>query len=180
MSHGKAAAPVGVFALLAAAVLSGQEIEFNRDIRPILSDQCFACHGPDAAKRKTKLRFDTEAGARIELAQGRFAIVPGDPERSELVRRVASPDTAVRMPPAYAGRAPLKAAEIDRIRRWIAQGARWQPFWSFIPPRRPASSPGSRRRIGCAIRSTASFWPASNAKDCTPPPRPIRRRCCAA
>jgi hypothetical protein len=123
---------------LAAAALRGQEIEFNRDIRPILSDQCFACHGPDASKRKTKLRFDTEAGARIALAQGRFAIVPGDPDRSELIRRVTSPDAAVRMPPAYAGRAPLKPAEIDRIRRWIAQGAPWQPFWSFIPPRRPA------------------------------------------
>jgi Protein of unknown function (DUF1553)/Protein of unknown function (DUF1549)/Concanavalin A-like lectin/glucanases superfamily/Planctomycete cytochrome C len=141
MSLGKAAIPVGVFVCLAAAVLRGQEIEFNRDIRPILSDQCFACHGPDVAKRKTKLRFDTEAGARIELAQGRFAIVPGDPERSELVRRVTSPDAAVRMPPAYAGRAPLKAAEIERIRRWISQGARWQPFWSFIPPRRPPNPP---------------------------------------
>ena len=87
---GKAAVPVGVFVCLAAAVLPGQEIEFNRDIRPILSDQCFACHGPDVANRKTKLRFDTEAGARIELAQGRFAIVPGDPEQSEIVRRVTS------------------------------------------------------------------------------------------
>jgi hypothetical protein len=125
--------------MLATAALSGQEIEFNRDIRPVLSDQCFACHGPDASKRKTKLRFDTEAGARIDLGKGRFAIVPGDPERSELVRRIASTDTAVRMPPAYAGRDPLKSAEIDRIRRWIVQGARWQPFWSFIPPRRPAA-----------------------------------------
>ncbi len=138
MPNGRAAAAVGVFALFAATVLFGQEIEFNRDIRPILSDQCFACHGPDAAKRKTKLRFDTEAGARIELGKGRFAIVPGDPERSELVRRVASADTAVRMPPAYAGRAALRADEIERIRRWIAQGARWQSFWSFIPPQRPA------------------------------------------
>jgi hypothetical protein len=139
MSHGKAAVPVGVLVCLAAGALRGQEIEFNRDIRPILSDQCFACHGPDASKRKTKLRFDTEAGARIALAQGRFAIVPGDPEASELVRRVTSPDTAIRMPPAYAGRSPLKAAEIERVRRWIAQGARWQSFWSFIPPRRPAA-----------------------------------------
>jgi hypothetical protein len=138
MANGRAAAAVGVFALLAATVLSGQQIEFNRDIRPILSDQCFACHGPDASKRKTKLRFDTEAGARIELAKGRFAIVPGDPEGSELVRRVTSSDTAVRMPPAYAGRAALRADEIERIRRWIAQGARWQPFWSFIPAQRPA------------------------------------------
>jgi hypothetical protein len=130
---------MGVCALLATGALSAQEIEFNRDIRPILSDQCFACHGPDAAKRKTKLRFDTEAGARIDLGKDRFAIVPGDPERSELVRRIASTDTAVRMPPAYAGRDALKPAEIERIRKWIAQGAHWQPFWSFIPPKRPAT-----------------------------------------
>jgi hypothetical protein len=139
MAHGRAAAWVGACAMLATSALPGQEIEFNRDIRPILSDHCFACHGPDASKRKTKLRFDTEAGARIDLGKGRFAIVPGDAERSELVRRIASTDTAVRMPPAYAGRDPLKPAEIDRIRRWIVQGARWQPFWSFIPPRRPAT-----------------------------------------
>ena len=138
MANGRAAAAVGVFALFAATVLTGQEIEFNRDIRPILSEQCFACHGPDASKRKTKLRFDTEAGARIELGKGRFAIVPGDPERSEILRRLTSADTAVRMPPAYAGRAALRADEIERIRRWIAQGARWQLFWSFIPPQRPA------------------------------------------
>ena len=136
MSHGKAVS-AGVFALLCTAALSAQEIEFNRDIRPILSDQCFACHGPDVTKRKTKLRFDTEAGARIELAKGKFAILPGDPDGSELVRRIASQDAGVRMPPAYAGRAALKPAEIERIRRWIAQGARWQPFWSFIPPERP-------------------------------------------
>src|SRR3954469_957102 len=138
MRHGKRV-PVGVAVWFTVRLVSAQPLEFNRSIRPILSDQCFACHGPDAAKRKTKLRFDTEAGARIALAQGRFAIVPGDPDPSKLTRRVPSPDAAARMPPAYAGRAPLKPAEIDRIRRWIAQGARWQPFWSFIPPRRPAA-----------------------------------------
>src|SRR5436189_2324923 len=83
-------------------------IEFNRDIRPILSDKCFTCHGPDAANRKTKLRLDIESGAKIELGNGRYAIVPGDPAQSELVRRVASKDAAVRMPPAYAGRAALQ------------------------------------------------------------------------
>jgi hypothetical protein len=104
MFHGKAVASVGLSVWIATAVLSGQQPEFNkgqqpefnRDIRPVLSDRCFACHGPDAAKRKTKLRFDTEAGARIQLAPGRFAIVPFAPDQSELVRRVASLDTALR------------------------------------------------------------------------------------
>jgi hypothetical protein len=106
-------------------------VEFNRDIRPILSDKCFACHGPDAANRKTKMRFDIESGARV-------AIVPGDPAKSEIVRRISSEDTAVRMPPAYAGREKLSDREIGLVRQWIEQGAPWQMHWSFIPPVRPA------------------------------------------
>ncbi|MEO8371524.1 MAG: DUF1553 domain-containing protein [Candidatus Solibacter sp.] len=136
MFQWKSAAFAGIL-LCTAATLSAQEIEFNRDIRPLLSDRCFTCHGPDAAKRVTKLRFDTEAGARIDLAQGRHAIVPGDPEASEMLRRVSAPDAARRMPPAYSGKPALTTAETDRLRRWIAQGAKMQPFWSFIPPRRP-------------------------------------------
>src|SRR5258706_1156275 len=72
-------------------------VEFNRDIRPILSDKCFTCHGPDKANRVTELRFDTEAGAKIALSEGRQLMVPGDPNKSELFRRVASTDEAVPM-----------------------------------------------------------------------------------
>ncbi|MBI1788056.1 MAG: DUF1553 domain-containing protein [Acidobacteria bacterium] len=101
-----------------------------RDIRPILSDRCFTCHGPDSANRKTPLRFDTEAGARR-------AIVPGDPGKSELIRRITSDNPAQRMPPAYAGHDKLGAREIDLFRRWIEQGAPWRQHWSFVKPRRP-------------------------------------------
>jgi hypothetical protein len=117
--------------------LPAQTIQFNRDIRPILSDQCFTCHGPDVANRKTKMRFDIESGAMIELRGGKHAIVPGDPGRSEMVRRITSDNKAIRMPPAYAGRNKLSDHQIDLIRTWIAQGAHWEPFWSFIPPKRP-------------------------------------------
>ena len=89
-----------------------QTVEFNRDIPPILSDKCFTCHGPDAANRKTKLRFDTESGAGIELREGRHMYVAGDPEHSEMVRRITSTDKAVRMPPAYLGRDKLSDKEI--------------------------------------------------------------------
>jgi hypothetical protein len=119
--------------------VESKPVEFNRDIRPILSNRCFTCHGPNAADRKTKLRFDLETGFRIALANGRFPIVPGDPDQSEMVRRISSENTAVRMPPAYAGKEKLKPGEIELIRRWIAQGAHWQPFWSLIPPQRPAA-----------------------------------------
>jgi hypothetical protein len=109
-------------------------IEFNRDIRPILSDKCFTCHGPDERQRKSKLRLDTEAGAKADLG-GRFAIVPGDPAKSELVRRVSAGDAARRMPPPYAP-STLTEAEIERLTQWISQGAKWQSHWSLVPPRR--------------------------------------------
>jgi hypothetical protein len=133
---------VALFCGLTTLLLNAQSgpIEFNRDIRPILSDRCYPCHGPDAANRKTKLRFDVEAGARIELAQGRFAIVAGDPERSEMYRRVSSTNKSVRMPPAYLGAHPLPPRDVELIRQWIEQGAKWQNHWSFIPPSRPALS----------------------------------------
>jgi hypothetical protein len=110
-------------------------VEFNRDIRPILSDHCFQCHGPDKAKRKADLRLDTEAGAFADLGDAR-AIVPGEPDRSELLHRITTTDRKRQMPPAKSGR-KLSERQIQLIRRWIAQGARWQAHWSLIPPRRP-------------------------------------------
>src|ERR1700726_2903637 len=90
---------------------SAQQVEFNRDIRPILSDRCFTCHGPDASNRKAGLRFDLEGGAK---AVG-----------NQIVRRIGSEDPAVRMPPVYSGRARLSAHEIELMRAWIAEGAPW-------------------------------------------------------
>src|SRR5690348_4363643 len=129
-------------ALWLAAVCAGSAaqtagIEFNRDIRPILSDKCYTCHGPDERQRKSKLRLDNEAGAKSDLG-GHFAIVPGDPKKSELVQRVSSNDATRRMPPAWSGASKLTDREIELLTRWVAEGARWQKHWSFIPPRRPA------------------------------------------
>jgi len=130
-----------LLALVAAAAPAAPDaaapVEFNRDIRPILSDKCFTCHGPDAANRKTKLRFDIESVAKAELRGGRYAIVPGNLATSEMFRRVSAEDKAVRMPPAYAGRDKLTDREIELIQKWIEQGAVWQPFWSFVPPKEP-------------------------------------------
>src|SRR6266550_7473616 len=94
--------------------LAAQEVEFNRDIRPILSDRCYACHGPDESKRLSKLRLDLEAIAKSDLG-GHFAIVPSQPASSELIRRVSSTDVARRMPPAYSGAAKLSDREIDLL-----------------------------------------------------------------
>jgi hypothetical protein len=109
-------------------------VEFNRDIRPIFSDKCYTCHGPDKTKRTSKLRFDTESGAMADLG-GHFAIVAGDPGKSELVRRITAENKALRMPPVYSG-VTLSSREIELIREWIAQGAVWEKHWSFIPPKR--------------------------------------------
>ncbi len=124
----------GSVALLAAAT----EVRFNRDIRPIFSENCFKCHGPDASKRVTSLHLDTEEGALVELPGGRSTIVPGDAAASELFLRVAAEDPVRRMPPAAFGHDALKPEEIDLIRRWIDDGAEWEGHWAFIPPSRPA------------------------------------------
>ena len=110
-------------------------VEFNRDIRPILSDQCYPCHGPDPAKRKADLRLDLESSAKADR-DGRRAIVPGDLDASELYRRITAEDADERMPPPKSGKSAHRA-EIETLRRWIDEGRRWQPHWSFIPPQRP-------------------------------------------
>ncbi len=125
---------IAVLACLASAAFPAT-VEFNRDIRPIFSDRCYTCHGPDQAKRKSKLRLDMEDAAKADLG-GRFAIVPGDPAKSEIVKRITA-DESRRMPPAWAGAARLSEREIGLLTRWIAEGATWQKHWSFIPPRRP-------------------------------------------
>jgi len=107
-------------------------VEFNRDIRPILSDKCYTCHGP--SKQMGTLRFDREEVAKHTLPGGRLAIAPGDPAKSEILRRVTLTDPAGRMP---MGGEPLSDREIGLLRRWIEQGAAWEKHWSFIPPKRP-------------------------------------------
>ena len=107
---------------------------FNRDIRPILSDRCYTCHGPDKVNRKTTMHFDSEEGARTPLASGGLAFVKGDLANSKMYQRITSDDETLRMPPAYLGYARLPANEIDLIKRWIEQGAQWQKHWSLIPP----------------------------------------------
>jgi hypothetical protein len=113
------------------------KIEFNRDIRPILSDKCFKCHGPGT--QFATLRFDLEDGAKHELTGGRHAIVPGDPASSQMIVRVTATNPQIRMPrgPSGAGD-PLSPREISLLTRWIEQGAPWQNHWSFTPPTRPA------------------------------------------
>ena len=112
-----------------ATVTAADEIEFNRDIRPLLSDRCFACHGPDANLREAELRLDDEASAKLS------AIVAGKPDESELVARITSDDPEARMPPADSGKS-LSPQQIELLTKWIAQGAKYQAFWAYVKPRR--------------------------------------------
>jgi hypothetical protein len=111
-------------------------VRYGRDIRPILSDRCFVCHGPDAKKRQAELRLDSFEAATAARAGG-AAIVPGDAEASLLWQRIAQAEPEERMPPADSNRRPLSAEERARIRAWIEAGAVYEPHWAFVPPERP-------------------------------------------
>ncbi|MBE0540782.1 MAG: PSD1 domain-containing protein [Verrucomicrobia bacterium] len=115
---------------------ASDKVDFSRDISPILSDNCYACHGPDAAHRKAGLRFDLKDGALADLG-GHHAIVPGDPEKSELIARIITKDEDEIMPPLDSGK-QLTEAQIDLLKRWIVQGAEWKSHWSFIKPELPS------------------------------------------
>ncbi len=127
-----------VSAFSAFAVRGASVPDFNREIRPILSDKCFRCHGPDEHDRKggqDGLRLDTLAGATEDLGGGGFAVVPGHPEKSELLSRVTTQDDEEVMPPRDTGK-KLTANEVELLRRWIASGANYARHWSYEPPRR--------------------------------------------
>ncbi|WP_152053318.1 DUF1553 domain-containing protein [Tautonia marina] len=117
---------------MAEAPDAPDRVDFGRQIRPILSDRCFHCHGPDEADRKGGLRLDTQEGALAKTPSGAHAVVPGDLDASELIWRITSDDDLDRMPPPDSGRT-LSDAEIDLLRRWVEQGADWEQHWSFNP-----------------------------------------------
>jgi hypothetical protein len=136
-------AAVGVTLVMRDESGSEQEVpdivDYNFHIRPILSDRCFKCHGPDANKREAGLRLDTEEGAFAALKDnpGKHVIIPGDPLNSALYARLVSSDTSELMPPPSSNLA-LTKTEIEIIRKWIEQGAKYKKHWSFIAPQRPA------------------------------------------
>src|ERR1051325_2136885 len=107
------------------------KVDFARDILPILSDNCFKCHGPDEKSRKGKLRLDTKDGA-FRVKDGKTVIVPGKSAASELFRRITSSDSEDLMPPPESNR-KLTAGQITLLRRWIDEGAQWERHWAFKP-----------------------------------------------
>ena len=120
-----------IFVQLISSASAEQSVDFARQIRPILSDKCFFCHGPDEGHRKADLRLDEEESAKDSV------IVEGDVRASELMARILSDDEDTQMPPPEIGKS-LSNDEIVLIKKWIEQGAKWSGHWSFDPPIRPS------------------------------------------
>ena len=116
--------------------VAADRIEFNRSVLPILTNNCYPCHGPDSKKRKAKLRLDQRESAIKKRRGGKQAVSPGKVSASELIRRVTTEDEDDRMPPADGGR-PLSAEQIEILKAWVRQGAEYQSHWAFAAPRKP-------------------------------------------
>ena len=137
---------VAAFALTTAPAIAAdpkaKPLDFNRDIRPILSDACYQCHGPDRAKRKANLRLDiSEKNGGLVGLTGVPVIAAGNPDDSLLIERILSDDVDEKMPPPDSGKS-LTPTQIQTLRRWIADGAEFKGHWAYIPPVRPALPEG--------------------------------------
>ncbi len=119
---------------------SAASVEFNRDVRPVLSDKCYSCHGTDAKAKHIPFRLDREEEAKAVLPDGKRPIFEGHPEQSEAILRITAEKPPLRMPPAYTGM-KLSDKEIETIRTWIAEGAKWEKHWAFLPIKRYAPPP---------------------------------------
>ena len=117
-------------------MLPAGEVQYSRDIQPILADNCYSCHGPDKENRKADLRLDSREGALADH-DGTPAIVPGNPDKSELVRRILSQDADEQMPSHVQLHRQLTERQKKLLRQWVGEGAIWSKHWSLIPPARP-------------------------------------------
>jgi mono/diheme cytochrome c family protein len=127
---------VACLVLLATSTAAAADVDFNRNVRPILAENCFLCHGPDDGTRKAKLRLDVRDAALKGGKSGTAAIVPGKPGESALVTRIISADPEQRMPPADSKKS-LTPQQVDVLRRWVESGAKYSGHWAFVAPQRP-------------------------------------------
>lgn len=140
---------------LCPGLASAGDVDFNRDVRPILSDKCFRCHGPDEGERQAELRLDQKENVFAPRANG-VAVVPGKSAASLVHQRITATNPSDRMPPVDSGKS-LSPLEVEVLRRWIDQGADWSGHWSFVPPRRSA--------LPAPVEATSGSEPQRNAID---------------
>ena len=150
-------------------------VNFARDVRPILSDNCFACHGPDDKARKASLRLDTKEGAFAKLKDGDLTIAPGKPDDSELISRIESDDPELHMPPKKSGK-QLTADQVAAAAPMDRAGGTWSTHWAFETPKKPVAARPSRTPAGPSMRSIGSSWPGSRPRGSRHRPRPPRPR----
>ena len=129
---------------IVASVEAADDVDFNRDVRPILSDLCFTCHGPDANTREAELRLDQEDS--VFAKRETPLIVPGKPLDSELIRRILSKDDDDRMPPPESKKQLTDAQKVV-LQSWVEQGAKWATPWAYVPPAKVDAT--SRQTSGC-------------------------------
>jgi hypothetical protein len=137
---GVLALALGFVALSQASAAGPKRVNYSRDIRPILSNTCYKCHGPDENQRKAGLRLDKKEGAYAKLESGDVAVVPGASAKSAVWQRLTAKDPDVRMPPADSGKT-IAPEQIDLIKRWIDEGAEFHGHWSLLPPQHAAAPP---------------------------------------
>src|ERR1044071_1180528 len=135
--------------LLILCASGAAQVQFNRDVRPIMAETCFRCHGPDKSSRMAGMRLDLRDEALKPTQRGVTPIVPGDPEKSAVVQRVFAKDARV-MPPAYIHK-DLTAPQKDTIRQWIAEGAKYEGHWAYQPVQRQAA-PGAQNPVDAFIQ----------------------------
>lgn len=162
-------APVAVaaIALMASTEVRAapSAVNYDRDIRSILANNCYKCHGPDEHEREAGLRLDQRDIAIKPLESGDTAIVPGKPDESELVARINSDDDDQRMPPPESNKR-LTDVQRELLKRWIAEGAKFDRHWSYVMPERASARRLKRLAIGREMPSTISFWPACGNRSC--------------
>ena len=165
--------------LALAVAQADTAIDFQREIRPVLSENCFQCHGPDSTTRMAGLRLDRKEAA-FEVRKSGAAVVPGKPAASLLYQRISAADAGRRMPPAYSHKT-LNERQVDLLKRWIAQGAPWQEHWAFRAPVQPASSGRAESGVGAEPdrplrpQPTRGQGSRSRARSRPPHPAPPRR-----
>ena len=161
-----------VLALTGGRAIAAGDVDFNRDVRPILSDKCYACHGPDAKSLEGKLRIDLRDSATSPAKSGDVAIVPGHPEKSALVERIETTDTDEVMPPPKSHKT-LTAEEKALLKRWIAQGAEYKEHWSFVGPQ--GTEPPTAGDAAWVVNGVDRFVAATlSARQMTPSPEADR------
>src|SRR3954452_23338564 len=133
--HSVVAAVSAGFCMFLSVAAAPAPVSFGREVRPLLSDKCFKCHGPDDKTRAANFRLDIQEGALTKIK-------PGDPAGSRLYIRVSNEKPALRMPPPQSG-IKLTPAEVDTLKRWIEQGAKWETHWAFAQPKRPEVAAGA-------------------------------------